>query len=293
MKVLLLTKIDAGGSAWFLREALTQAGHEARQVRWRESDYIGYPADLIQPGEAKLRALWNWADVVHVHDTAPFIPCEWWREGRPTVITYHGSMYRDNPRKYRLEAIDRRWLQTVATPDLTNLCPRWMPDSRPAYAQAEPYAGGIFRVAHAPTNRYKKGTEAILIALDGMKGVELDVIEDISHDECIARKLEAHLVVDQTTLGYGCNAIEAWSMGLPVISGGDKGILRRVQACVGAMPFLVARNAREIAEQISAVMCDDRAYSHAVRIGRDCFEKHHSYQAVAAIAVKWYVEAME
>ena len=35
------------------------------------------------------------------------------------------------------------------------------------------------------------------------------------------RKGRADLFVDQVLLGYGCNAIEAWGMGIPVIAGVD------------------------------------------------------------------------
>ena len=35
------------------------------------------------------------------------------------------------------------------------------------------------------------------------------------------RKGRADVFVDQMILGYGCNAIEAWGMGIPVIAGVD------------------------------------------------------------------------
>lgn len=291
MRVLLLTKVDNGGAAWFLREALNANGHEARQVRFRESDYIGFPADLIQPDAAKLRALWSWADVIHVHDNAPFVPDAWWREGKPVVVTYHGTMYRDNPAKYDAEAHERGWLQTVATPDLTNLCPRWLPDTRPDYAPAGPYHGGEFRVCHAPTNRNRKGTDAVIRACKGLANVTLDVVESASHAACLERKRRAHLVVDQLTLGYGCNAIEAWQMGLPVISGAPADTLARVRAAVGFLPFALATNEIDIAGHILTLRDNPALYAGAVAVGSQCAERFHFYRAAAGIAVKWYEAA--
>ena len=293
MKILLLTKVDNGGAAWFLREALNENGHEARQVRYRESDYIGYPADLIQPSETQLRAPWDWCDVVHVHDNAPFVPDAWWREGKPVVVTYHGTMYRDAPARYDQEAQARGWFQTVATPDLTNLCPRWLPDTRPHYQPAEPYRGGLFRVAHAPTNRNRKGTDAVIRACKDFVFVDLDVIENASHAECIERKRRAHLVVDQLTLGYGCNAIEAWQMGLPVVSGGPVDVLERVRANVGFLPFVLATNEAEIARHVLTLRDNPVLHAGACAIGGRCAELYHSYEAAAGIAVKWYEAAQK
>ena len=72
------------------------------------------------------------------------------------------------------------------------------------------------RVAHAALSRRRKGTAEIVAACDEL-GVELDVIEDVRHDEVGPRLAQADLVVDQLNSGwYGLFAIEAMAHGKPV-----------------------------------------------------------------------------
>jgi glycosyltransferase involved in cell wall biosynthesis len=73
------------------------------------------------------------------------------------------------------------------------------------------------RVAHAALSRRRKGTEAIVAACDEL-GVELDVIENVRHDEVGARIAAADVVVDQLNSGwYGLFAIEAMAYGKPIV----------------------------------------------------------------------------
>jgi hypothetical protein len=83
----------------------------------------------------------------------------------------------------------------------------------------------VVRVAHSPTFRTLKSTEAVISAVADLQAeglpVELDLIERVTWGECLRRKARADIYIDQVILGYGCNAIEAWGMGLPVIAGVD------------------------------------------------------------------------
>jgi glycosyltransferase involved in cell wall biosynthesis len=80
-----------------------------------------------------------------------------------------------------------------------------------------PRAEGPIRVAHAALSRRRKGTELIVGACEEL-GVELDVIENVRHDEVGPRIAEADVVVDQLNSGwYGLFAIEAMAYGKPVL----------------------------------------------------------------------------
>jgi hypothetical protein len=102
---------------------------------------------------------------------------------------------------------------------------RWVPDAEvvpPGIAlggiePSPPRPEGSVRVAHAALSRRRKGTEAIVAACREL-GVELDVIEDVRHDEVGPRVARADLVVDQLNSGwYGLFAIEAMAHGKPVV----------------------------------------------------------------------------
>jgi glycosyltransferase involved in cell wall biosynthesis len=102
----------------------------------------------------------------------------------------------------------------------------------------------MVRVAHAPTNREVKSTKLLLAAVERLQGegfdVELDLIERRPWTECLERKAKADIYFDQVILGYGCNAIEAWGMGIPVIAGGSDETLDEMERRFGYLPFIHA-----------------------------------------------------
>ena len=80
-----------------------------------------------------------------------------------------------------------------------------------------PRADGPVRVAHAALSRRRKGTELVVAACVEL-GLELDVIENVRHDEVGPRLAQADIVVDQLNSGwYGLFAIEAMAYGKPVV----------------------------------------------------------------------------
>lgn len=82
---------------------------------------------------------------------------------------------------------------------------------------APPRESPPLRIAHAALSRRRKGTDLIVAAAAEL-GVELDVIENVRHDEVGARIAQADIVVDQLNSGwYGLFAIEAMAYGKPVV----------------------------------------------------------------------------
>ena len=89
----------------------------------------------------------------------------------------------------------------------------------------KPVDDGILKIAHAPTNRGIKSTVALQRAVDrlrkeGAPYSSISLSAALTWNACGGRA-RADLFVDQVLLGYGCNAIEAWGMGIPVIAGVD------------------------------------------------------------------------
>src|SRR5438552_14459634 len=102
---------------------------------------------------------------------------------------------------------------------------RWIPEAEvippgidiSAIEPVAPLRGKPLRVAHAALSRRRKGTELIVAACAEL-GVELDVIENVRHDEVGPRLAQADVVVDQLNSGwYGLLAIEAMGYGKPVV----------------------------------------------------------------------------
>ncbi|MFQ5705873.1 MAG: glycosyltransferase [bacterium] len=87
--------------------------------------------------------------------------------------------------------------------------------------RAEP-EGATIRIGHAPTNRAAKGSEVIISAIQELQSefsVDLELIENLPHEEALKRKARCHIFVDQIgMLGYGINSLEALAMGIPTCS---------------------------------------------------------------------------
>jgi len=170
------------------------------------------------------------------------------------AMTYHGCEVRDlqaggcpylcdNPvcregfdKRPRIEMINRMaHLLYVTTPDLLAAVPEaqllpqsvyGLRDVKPSYPAPE----GVLRLAHAPTNRGRKGTDYIIEAVENLctqgMDIELDLIEKVSHDESLKRMRACDVFIDQLNIGwYGVASVEAASMGKPIITRIDEDLI--------------------------------------------------------------------
>lgn len=247
---------DSAGDVKILNLSLGQdtGGQQMRLARaWRryrpEDEYISVTSTptfyeienrLPQSWHKLLKDWWPNADIVHLNNDLNFTSRLRDRDRRidlnkPMVIHHHGTMFRTRP-EYHLEAL-HTWHATAicSTVDLHAIAPAetvWLPQAyeleelqgyREEALRLDPPVEGVLRIAHAPTNRPIKSTDALIEAVKRLRGVgvkvELDIIEKVKNTECLRRKARADVFVDQLLLGYGCNAIEAFGMGIPVIAG--------------------------------------------------------------------------
>lgn len=288
LRVLSLARWDYAACGYFLSEAINATtDHESTAVRW-EASTLGFPHDRIGPSDEELRELWLKADVVHVHDAAA-LPTD--VPPRPTVVTYHGTMYRNDPARFNAECADLGRLGTVATVDLTVHGLPWMPDCRPGLARYVDRTHGRFMVCHAPTKRHVKGTKAILDA-----GVEnLILLEGVTWDEAMRKKGACAVTIDQFKLGPGCNAIEAWSMGQAVVADlEDPRALAELEELSDSLPFVrCPEEPREIRRTVERLGRDEEFYRDAALAGGRHYAKFHAPEAAAGMAVDYYMLAME
>jgi hypothetical protein len=298
MRVLNASHLaDTGGNGW--RTAAAFARHRPDvhyRATARQTNYLAYPADL--PWE-QARREWIRADVVHVRDGfqaerilgAP---------RRPTVIHQHGTQFRRHRDRLLAEQRQRRAIGLAATLDLVLAAPsdlEWMPALYDLDALAKrrwTIDDGALRIAHAPTNRAVKGTEAFLAAAERLGRelpVEVILVERTAWRDCIERKSVADVYFDQVALGYGNNAIEAWGMGQPVIAGGADATLDEMVRRFGSLPFLRADEGsilealRELADPVARQAWADRGRAHA--------ERYHAAPVGVALLAEVYTRAAE
>ena len=179
------------------------------------------------------REQWPNADVVHLNNDLRYI--ERFRKlstrGKAVVVHHHGTMFRTRP-DYHLQSLKAYKATAIfSTVDLWAMAPdkgTWQPQTyerRELAKYRRLNETDTLRVAHAPTNRAIKGTNALIAAVKRLQkegaNISLDIIEKKPNVQCLIRKGMADVYVDQMLLGYGCNAVEAWGMGIPVIAGVD------------------------------------------------------------------------
>ena len=295
MNILSISRIDCAACGYFLSKAVSRyTEHESRMVRLKDRNKYRFPTDIVKPSDDQLTLLWNWADVIHVQDFAwPMMPRGLGPTDKPTVVTFHGSAYRDNHVKHDRACKNSGWLKMTSTLDLTLLGgAEWMPNTRLNLDRFSTQHRSDFVVAHAPTNRVIKSTHSVERVLGNLSGITLDVIEDTTYEACLQRKARASVVVDQFKLGYGCNAIEAWAMGSVVVANARKATLEAMREEIGYIPFVVS-TIKGLPRTIKRLRDDRTFYTEALERGRQFFFDYHRPQVVAQRAVAFYEQAYE
>jgi hypothetical protein len=291
MHILILADWDHSGAGNALMQAINaHTDHEARQVAFTDS-YLQYPVDVFKPPPRLMRELWDWADVVNLHDGEYRLAPEG-AEPKPVVSSYHGSTYRARWPYYN--ELDRQ-SQNIATAfniDLVMLGPRWLPRAVPDLAEMRKEHNGPFRVVHAPTNRRAKDTQAVVEAIGDLDGVELILIEGRPNAECLRIKAECDLLLEEFQYGYGTNAVECWAMGLPVVAHAMEGILMEMRTRLNPLPF-VDTPLEELRERVVLLRDDVGAYQEAARRGRSYWANYHHPEVVARQFIAMCEERLE
>jgi glycosyltransferase involved in cell wall biosynthesis len=267
------------------------------------TNYIGYPKDLDWTRD-NIVEHWSKADVVHIHHNYRSVD-KIMREVRhlapkPYVIEYHGSSFRDDPETHLREFRRRGQVALVSTLDLFLLAPdelEWLPQlqnvERLRAMRTERDDGKVL-IAHAPTNRQVKSTEKLLEAVDRLKAegypVELDLIEHRPWTECLERKARADIYFDQVILGYGCNALEAWGMGIPVIAGAADETLDEMERRFGQLPFYHATE-DTIYDALKELVESPKLRAKYGKIGHDYVRKYHDEPVVVEQLKGLYLRA--
>lgn len=260
---------DIAGVSYGLAQAFRQ--HPTIELRStvRGANWLQYPADLPWPAAA---GTWAASDVAHVHNTLG----TWGRFGgnKPFVLYHHGTKYRNHADVLNRAVADNGGRAVVSTHDLLAYGEEltWVPPAVnvPALAAYRNPRGGRLRVGHAPTDRSKKSTDRFLEACRRLD-VEVVLIERQPHSNCLRLKGTCDVLFDQTRLGYGLNAVEAWAMGVPVIAGADPETLGRMRVEFGGLPF-VESTETTIADALRLLLDDDtravwgqRGFEHVSR----------------------------
>ena len=305
---------DSGGIAYRTKRAFDR---HYPNVRYRamaiSATYLDYPTDLLfdatMGGEASAaisRRLYAEAHVVHLNNTLEGLM----RLGidrrvtkKPTVLEHHGTRFRDEHVDIAAEARDQGCVQLASTLDLEVLEPdlTWAPApydlaELQAIRKREYRKSDVVRISHCPTQRQYKSTDVFIKAVEALqrkkRKVELDIVEGVSWREALVRKAQSDIHLDQMTYGYGCNAIEAWGMGIPVVAGTDERLVpgtraRMLEVFGGSLPFYEA-NAMTVARRLDDLVSDPEVRAEWSRIGHEHALRFHDEKVVADLLYRIY-----
>jgi len=166
---------------------------------------------------------------------------------------------------------------------------RWIPEAEvvppgidlSAIEPVAPLRGGPVRVAHAALSRRRKGTELIVAACEEL-GVELDVIENVRHDEVGPRLAHADIVVDQLNSGwYGLFAIEAMAYGKPVVGYIHEEAAARTADAYGVEVPIVRTTKKTLADDLRALVASGEERKTRGALGRAYVERVHDADKMA------------
>ena len=235
MKILRMTVNDPAGTSILFTNAVNKyTEHTSRLITTDEKYKFCFKKDIHIPdgyGERydEIQNLLQQADIFHFEilsdesmEIGPFKVKDYIK-GKKITHTHHGHpIFRSDPEKYRQKYKKLKRKVLVSTPDLLLGMPNatWMPNlvpiNDPLYMPTEERYPE-FTVGHSPTKPAIKDTVTLLKAAEEA-GVNVDIIMNTPHAECLKRKQKCHILFEHLQGYYGVSSLEGLSMGKRVIA---------------------------------------------------------------------------
>lgn len=316
MHILMMAINDPAGTAIQFSKAVNRhTDHTVRLVTLETRYTHSWEKDLHVPdlgpdGLEEVRILMEEADVFHFHMTCdeqqpfgPHLPADYIK-GKGIVHHHHGHHYfRSNPQSFsaKYKKLGRTNL-LVSTPDLMKLLPeaRWQPNLVPINEPLlTPLWGrfddpGKLRVSHSPTRKDLKNTDEFLAALKQLKKekvhLDVDMIDDVPNEQCLARKRRSHVLFDHMQGYFGVSSLEGLSQGVAVIAGLDEWNREKVSDFSGAddLPWVLAYDQQSLEDRLRELN-SDRALCEATGMKSRAFmEDRWSDERVAKHLAAFY-----
>jgi glycosyltransferase involved in cell wall biosynthesis len=210
---------------------------------------------------------------------------------RKSVLHYLGSDIRGKPRA-ELAWGKRADVEIVGSWDAH----RWVPEAHVVpppidltrYPAVPPPGHERVRVAHAPSNRAKKGTDAVVAACEQLP-VDLDLIEGVKHDEARRRYEQADVIVDQLVVGwYGLFAIESMATARPVVTYLHEDAVAQTEKAFGVQVPIVNATKETLVERLRPLVESAELRRELGEQGRAYVERVHDLDRVGAQLVEIY-----
>ena len=211
--------------------------------------------------------------------------------GRKSVFHFLGSDIRRKTRE-ELAYAWRADARIVGSYDAK----RWVPDAHVVpvgidLARYEPVPArdtDRVRIVHAPTNRRAKATDAVIAACEQLP-VDLDIVENVRHDQALERFREADIFVDQFNAGWhGVFAIEGMALGKPIVGHIRDEPREQTEAAFGAGLPIWRATKETLAERLKPLIASKEERQRLGTEGRAYVEHVHDGDKVAERLLEIY-----
>ena len=211
--------------------------------------------------------------------------------GKHIVCFYHGSDLRN--RGIVREVDELASLRLTCEWDLLELDPRlrylYLPFETDRFPARDYHFHSPIRVCHATRNPYK-GTAFVERALSELAKkypVELVLLRNLPYAEALRRKQDCDIFVDQLTnaggWGYGMSSVEAFSMGMPVVTN----IPEQMSARLGQNPFVQA-TPESIQDVLEDLLTDEDRCKSLAAAGHEWVRATHDVRSVGDQLYHYY-----
>lgn len=311
-RALIAGDWDGAGIPARLAAASSKGGKLAIRSAHRATAYFDFPLDIRwdRTSHAEVQTLADEADVIHLtNEPRAYFQLHQARLRKPAVLHHHGTLFRSQHERLLADGRRLHMVQAVSTLDLKRYAPdelHWLPapidvDAMRAIREANrrPDDGRV-RIVTCPTNFDLKSTRLLeeAVAQLGRDGllVDLVVVTGRTWAEALAVKATADIYFDQIAApaigypgGYGCNAIEAWAMGLPVVAGADEWTTAAMRQEIGTdiLPYAEA-SADTLVDVLRRLVGSATRRKTYAQLGERHVEKFHAEKPALRRLAKLY-----
>jgi hypothetical protein len=150
------------------------------------------------------------------------------------------------------------------------------------------------RLGHSPTRKALKNTDDLLAVHSRLSRelpqLDLDIIDDATHADCLARKQACDIVFDHMQGYYGMSSLEALSQGVPVIAGLDDWNMTTIRDFFQCetLPWVLARTPEELEKAVRRLVRDPEMRRRMGQASRIFMETVWSEERLTAVLNAFY-----
>lgn len=291
MRILHLSDTGLSGSPIRLSRLLNKQGIESRHIVWEpKTHWREFDTDLIgsMMSDDELRDNLEWADVLHFHN-------RWCRQkifdrvlmpmDKKMVIQIHSPRESENFKEEISSGIPiaciaqyhpRQWSECkFIVPNVVDI-----DDYRPTASEVFSH---IPRVSYSPSNANGSGWDdkSYSIVAPVLKRMKLsgqiayDLIFNVPHSECIARKRLSDIGIDEVSTGsYHMSSLEYLAMGVACIGYIDEKTERIIKDLTGASWLPWFQTKKEQFQQNLLALMREQTYVGEGRRARQWMEQY-------------------